>query len=202
MTMQGRFVAFALPITLLVGASIFGGHGWLQEHDARLKAESQTSQQQRLIEGLQHQQAMNQQALAVKLSVLKQARSRPATAAQIVDAARLLPNLPKPLEVKSVPDNPGLPTGPATQTVTIPEVDFKGIRDAQLTCDENGVKLNACESSQQNTSQQLKLTEAQRDEWKTTAKGGSIWHRMIGAAKWFAIGAGSGAVVYAVAHHK
>ncbi len=42
----------------------------------------------------------------------------------------------------------------------------------------------------------------QRDEWKTAAKGGSIWHRALGAVKWFAIGAGTGAAAYAIAHHK
>jgi hypothetical protein len=86
--------------------------------------------------------------------------------------------------------------------VIIPEADFKSIRDAQITCEENAAKLTACQTLGDASEQQLQLIEQQSDEWKAAAKGGSIWHRTLGAAKWFAVGAGAGAGAYAAIHHK
>ena len=137
------------------------------------------------------------------MAVLEKSRQSPATATQLVgDATTLLPGLPVPLQVQTAPKDPALPNAPATQTVVIPEADFKSIRDAQVTCEENAAKLGACQTLGDESKQQLQLTEQQRDEWKTAAKGGSIWHRALGAAKWFGIGAASGAGLYAATHHK
>jgi len=205
MTIPGReaLLLAGVPAVLLTAVFVFAGYGWLQEHDARVKAETQTSQQQKQIEGLKDQQAGIQQVLDSRLAAIQAERSRPATAAQLVrDTSTLLPQLPAPLEAISTPSDAGVPDAPATETVVIPAADFKTLRDAQLTCEEDGAKLTACTTLQANESQQLKLTEAERDEWKTAAKGGSIWHRALGAAKWFAVGAGTGAVAYAVAHRK
>jgi len=205
MTIPGRekVLAIAVPSVLLAGFLIFVGYGWMQEHDARLKAETQTGQQQKQIDGLKQQQTDAQNALNENLTALEKSRQTPATATQLVsDASTLLPNLPVPLQVQTAPKNPSLPGAPATQTVIIPEADFKSIRDGQVTCEENAAKLATCQTLRDDSKQQLQLTEQQRDEWKTAAKGGSIWHRALGAAKWFAVGAGAGAGLYAATHHK
>jgi cytoskeletal protein RodZ len=198
-----KVLAIAIPSVLFVGFLVFVGYGWMQEHDARLKAETQTSQQQKQIDGLQQQQAQAQNSLNKQLAALEKSRQTPATATQLVsDASSLLPNLPVPLQVQTAPKNPALPDAPATQTVIIPEADFKSIRDAQVTCEENTARLATCQTLGDASKQQLKLAEQQRDEWKTAASGGSIWHRALGAAKWFAVGAGAGAGLYAATHHK
>jgi hypothetical protein len=198
-----KLLAIAIPSVLLAGFLIFVGCSWMQEHDARLKAETQTGQQQKQIDGLQQQQAQAQDSLNKQLAALEKLRQTPATASQLVsDAATLLPNLPVPLQVQPAPDNPALPDAPATQNVIIPEADFKSIRDAQVTCEENAAKLATCQALGNESKQQLKLTQQQADEWKTAARGGSVWHRALGAAKWFAVGAGAGAGLYAAAHHK
>jgi hypothetical protein len=200
---QAKTLAIAVPTVLLTGFLVFAGYGWLQEHDGRVKAEAQTGQQQKQIEGLKQQQSEVQMALDRKLALLEEERRRPATATQLVsDASSLLPNLPQPLQVLTTPENPALPDGPTAQTVVIPEADLQGIRDAQLSCQENTAKLAACQALEDDGKQQIKLTEEQRDEWKIVAKGGSIWHRALGAAKWFAVGAGAGVGVYAATHHK
>jgi cytoskeletal protein RodZ len=198
-----KVLAIAIPSVLFVGFLIFVGYGWMQEHDARLKAETQTGQQQKQIDGLQQQQTDAQNSLNKQLTALEKSRQTPATAAQLVsDASSLLPNLPVPLQVQTAAKNPTLPDAPATQTVIIPEADFKGIRDAQIACEENTAKLATCQTLSDESKHQLQLTEEQRDEWKTAAKGGSIWHRALGAARWFAVGAGAGAGLYAATHHK
>jgi hypothetical protein len=198
-----KVLAIAIPLVLFVGFLVFVGYGWMQEHNARLKAETQTSQQQKQIDGLQQQQVQAQNSLNKQLAVLEKSRQTPATATQLAtDATTLLPNLPVPLQVQTAPKNPALPEAPATQTVIIPEADFKSIRDVQVTCEENTAKLATCLTLDDASKQQLKLTEQQRDEWKTAASGGSIWHRALGAAKWFAVGAGAGAGLFAATHHK
>jgi hypothetical protein len=205
MTIQGRGEALAIgiPSVLLAAFLVFAGYGWFQEHDARLKAESATTQQQQQIDGLKQQQAAAQLALNQKLATLEKTRQTPATASELVTGAdTIIPNLPAPLQVTTAPANPDLPTAPPTQQIVIPEADFKSIRDQELICEENAAKLNACQSNEASLGQQIKLTEQQRDEWKDTANGGSMWHRALGAAKWFAIGAGAGAGVYAAAHHR
>jgi hypothetical protein len=203
MTTQERTLAIAIPSVLLAGFMAFAGYGWLQEHNARIKAEAQTGQQQKQIDGLKQQQTEAQNALNEKLSALERSRQAPATATQLVtDASTLLPNLPVPLQMQAAPANPSLPDAPPTQNVVIPEADFKSIRDAQISCQENADKLAACQTVSNDSKQQLQLAEQQRDEWKTAAKGGSIWHRALGAAKWFAVGAGAGAGLYAATHHK
>jgi len=205
MTIQGRgeVLAVAIPSVLLAGFLVFAGYGWLGEHDARVKAETQTAQQQKQIDSLKQQQAEAQTALAAKLASLQKQRQRPATAAQLVsDASALLPNLPAPLQVQAAAANPQLPDAPPVQNVVVPEADFKSIQDAQITCREDAAKLAACQTVSDSGAQQLKLAEQQRDEWKTAAKGGSLWHRALGAAKWFAVGAGAGAGAYAAAHRK
>jgi hypothetical protein len=190
-------VASALLLVLLAAA----GRGWLREHDARLKAESMSSQQQKQIDGFKQQEANTQQELVARVAGIERERSRPATAAQLAsDANTLIPDLPQAVVVQD--SAPTLPSGPPVQSVLVPEADFKAIRDAELTCQENSARLTACQSLQADAKQELALTAAQRDEWKTAAKGGSVWHRALGAAKWFAVGAASGAAVYAAAHHK
>jgi DNA invertase Pin-like site-specific DNA recombinase len=205
MTIRARLVALAIaiPAALLLGMIVFAAHAWLQEHDARVKAEMQAGEQQKQIDGLKQQQVIAQQALDTKLASLEQQRKQPATAAKIAEESSILiPTLPQPLRVQSVSDDPALPDSPVSQAVVIPVADFKSIRDAQITCQEDSAKLTACLASEGSEQQQLKLTEAQRDAWKTAARGGSLWHRTLGAVKWFAVGAGTGAAAYAVAHHK
>ncbi len=200
---KARILAVAVPLILLAGFLLFAGYGWLQEHDARLKAQTQTAQQQQQIDAIKQQQAAAQQQLTAKLTSIEKQKQQPATAAQLVSEARgLMPSLPQPLQVKSATANPALPDAPSAQTVVIPEADFKSIRDAELTCEEDTAKLAACQTESAASQQQLKLTAQQRDEWKMAAKGGSLWHRALGAAKWFAIGAGTGAGMYAITHRR
>ena len=193
-----KILAIAIPSVLLVGFLVFVGYGWMQEHDARLQAEAQTGQQQKQIDGLKQQQAHAQDALTKKLAtLLERSRQMPATATPVGERRNhAAAQSPVPLQVQTAPKDPSLPDAPAAQTVIIPEADFKSIRDAQVTCEEDAAKLATCQTVGDEGKQQLQLTEQQRDEWKTAAKGGSLWHRALGAAKWFAVGAGRWSWLY------
>jgi len=66
MTIQGK-AGFLLAAAGGL-AALFIGYGWLREHDARLKAESLSSAQQKQIDGLAQQAAQTRQALAAKVA--------------------------------------------------------------------------------------------------------------------------------------
>jgi hypothetical protein len=198
---RGALISIAvLTVTLSILLAI-AGNAWMKEHDTRLKVESKASEQQRDIQNLQQQREQVQAALSRQLAALEQEKKRPVTAPQfVVDTAKLIPNLPKPLEVRNVPQNPGIPDAPRVQEVVVPAEDLRVIRDAQVTCEEKSLRLATCESQESSLKEQLRITETQRDEWKTAARGGSRWHRTLVTAKWFAIGAGAGYAGYAFSH--
>lgn len=171
---------------------------WLKEHDARLETEKQVALQQQSINTLQTAQQTAQAALITQVKAIEQQKTQPATAAQILTEAQTLGiALPEPLKVQ--PD-PSLPNSPEAQQVVIPAADFKAIRDAELTCQEDQAKLATCNAVNADQATQLKLTETQRDEWEKTAKGGSVWHRVLTTAKYVGIGAAIGAGSVAIAY--
>ena len=105
-------------LTLLLTSGLaFAGYSWLGEHDARLRAEFASAGAQKDIDALKAQQ-QNADTLRQQMAALEREKSTPATPQQIVlDASHLMPAMPKPLEVQSVPVNAQLPDGPKTQQV-------------------------------------------------------------------------------------
>jgi hypothetical protein len=155
----------------------------------------QTSTQQKDIDALKAAAAQTDESLKAQLASLAQQAKQPATPQQIViDASKMIPNLPTPLQVQQIPVNASIPDGPKVQQVVIPDQDVTAVRDYGLACQAAADKLTACTSDQSNLQKQLSLTGAQRDEWQKAAKGGSFWHRALTAAKWIAIGGAAGYV--------
>ena len=181
-------------------AIVLGGFEWLQEHDARLKAQTQTAVQQKSIDQAKADAVTVQQQLAARLQALEAQRQQPATAPQIViDAAKLFPNLPAQLQVVTPPPTTQMVNGkpvevPSAPVVQIPQVDFAALQNGAISCQENAAKLDACTRTAADTAGALKTTTAQRDEWETAAKGGTWIHRTLTAAKWIVIGGATGYV--------
>lgn len=186
-------VGIALFLLALAGSLCLAAYGWLSEHDARLRAETSTAEQQKQIGNLQQQQHNIELDLSRQITALEHEMKANVTAADLVaSTSQMVPDLPKALQIEALPVNPSLPDGPKTEQIVVPQEDLAALRDAEIGCQEMSLKLGACTSSQAGLQQELKLTESQRDEWKTAAKGGTFWHRVGAAAKWFALGAGSG----------
>src|SRR5258708_23242225 len=123
MTLQGRAaITVAAVITiLLVAGAVFAAHGWLKEHDARLRVESKTTEQQKDNEVLEKQQEQAQITLSKQLASLEQEKKKPVSPPEfVVEAAKLIPDLPKRLEVREVAASTDLPDGPRAQEVVIP----------------------------------------------------------------------------------
>jgi hypothetical protein len=194
-----------------VALAALGGYEWLQERAARLKAETQTAAQQKTIDQAKSDARAVGQQLAAQLKSLEAQRQQPATAQRIVaETSKLIPGLPQPITIQTSPQ-PAVGNGPAQpgaadlakvpqQQIVIPAVDFAAIQNAEIDCQEDSAKLASCNRTAADTATELQATSAQRDEWKTAAKGGNWLHKTVTAAKWIVIGGAVGAVAGYAAH--
>ena len=191
----GHKITLILALALALGLAI-AGFEWFSEHDAKLRAETTSASAQKDIDALKTQQQQTADMLREQIAALERKKTQPATPQQIVlDASRLMPALPKPLEVQSVPVNAQLPDGPKTQQVVIPVADLPAVRDFSVNCQETVDKHEACTKNDTDLKQELALTGQQRDAWKKAAQGGSVWHRTVTAGKWLLVGAVAGYAV-------
>jgi hypothetical protein len=202
MTISRTFAIVAGVILAL--ALVLGGYELLQEHDARLKAEStQTAQQQviataqKSIDQAKADQVQTASDLKSQLAAIASQRTVVVTPQQAAAVANNLPNLPAQVQVQQVP---ATLNAPATQQLVIPQADIPAFQAYKLDCDESNVKLSACSLNaasaaviQQGTSNQLAAVTKERDTWEATAKGGTWKQRTLTAAKWIIV---SGAVGY------
>jgi hypothetical protein len=181
--------AWAIGIGVVLGlAIVLGGYEWLQEHDARLKAEStQVAQQQviataqKSIDQAKADQAQTASDLKTQLAAIASQRTIVVTPQQAAAVANTLPNLPAHVQVQQVP---ATPTAPASQQIVIPQADIPAFQAYKLDCDESSAKLTACSLNaasaaviQQATTNQLAAVTKERDTWEATAKGGTFWQR-------------------------
>ena len=196
--------AWAIGIGVVLALAIaLGGYEWLQEHDARLKAESvQTAQAQviaiaqKSIDQAKVDQAHTDSDLKSQLTAIAAQRTVVITPTQAAATMNALPNLPQQVQVQQVP---ATPTAPATQQIVIPQVDIPAFQAYKLDCDESSAKLTACSLNaastaviQQGTSAQLAAVTKERDSWESTAKGGTFWQRFRHDAIQIGISAGVG----------
>jgi hypothetical protein len=191
---------------VLAAAALLGGYGLLEEHSARLKAETASAVQQKTVDQAKADAAATAASLKETLAGLEAQRAKPATPQQIIiDGSKLIPNLPQPVVIQDSRDqgagvrdqkSPALPDAPKPeQQLVIPAADFQAIHNAEITCQESAAKLNACNLTAADVQTELKATAAERNEWKTAAKGGTWLHRALTAAKWVGIGAAAGYVI-------
>jgi hypothetical protein len=196
--------AWAIGIGMVLAlASVLGGYELLQEHDARLTAESTQSAQQQVISAAQKSidqaradQAQTASDLKAQLAAITNQRTIVITPLQAATVANTLSNLPAQVQVQQVP---ATPTAPATQQIVIPQADIPAFQAYKLDCDESKAKLTACSLNsasaaviQQGTASQLAAVTKQRDTWEATAKGGTFWHRLRHDAIQIGISAGMG----------
>ena len=138
-------------IAALAALCALGVYEWIQEHDARVKAEAATAAQQKTIDQAQKDAGDAQQALMVKMAAIDAEKLEPATPRQIViDTSKLIPNLPQPITIRTAPQqvggsagqrtSDGLPDAPAAQSLIVPAADLKAIQAAEIACQEDQAK--------------------------------------------------------------
>lgn len=166
-----------------------GGYEALQAHDAQLKAdgvqavqEQKAKADQTIKDQAKADQAKIDAAQTAALSAIDRQRTIVVTPQQAAAVANTLPNLPQQVQVQTVP---ATATAPATSQIVIPSADIPAFQKYKLDCDESSVKLTACSLTaaksdiiQKATDDQLRAMTVDRDSWKSTAKGGTFWHRV------------------------
>ena len=201
MTIPKSWLIGIAAVVLLL--AVFAGYEKLQAHDALLRAEGvQAVQEQKAHEA----QAIKDQAKADEVKIetamnaaiasIDKQRTVIVTPQQAAAVANTLPNLPQQVTVQQVPAVPATATTPAqaaTEQIVIPKADIPAFQKYKLDCDESNVKLTACtltaaksEIIQKSTDDQLKAMTADRDSWRTTAKGGTWLKRTWNVVKFAA----------------
>ena len=77
----------------------------------------------------------------------------------------------------------------------IPSADLKPLYDFTLNCQACQARLSVAQNDLADEKAKTAALTKERDDAVRLAKGGTAWHRVTRAAKWFLLGAAAGAVV-------
>ncbi|HEX4381221.1 MAG TPA: hypothetical protein VH022_14360 [Candidatus Acidoferrum sp.] len=186
-------------------ACIVLGRYWVEEHDARLKAEAIVSEQTKAFEASTTQLKAMQDAdrarddqAAATIAELTRAAAAQKTPQQI---AQWIPSqipTPVPIKVEIPAATAQNPTPPAV--FTVPQADLPALRDNLLSCQKNAVELSNSQADLSSCGAQIKIKDQEiaavakeRDAYKEELKGGTFWRRAKKAAEYIAVGAAIGA---------
>jgi hypothetical protein len=154
-----------VPALIVAAVIVFGGRLWLQDHDARLRAESTVKQAEEAVRGLQAQQMAIQKTTATKLVVLHDKAISVDTPSKAIQATT--------------------ETAPELAAVPLPDPERVSVKAEPLYQDlneaaQNKVKLDGCEDS---LSLQKQITAEKDKEVIAERKKPTFLHRLGKAAK-------------------
>lgn len=205
-------IAGAVAAVLIL---VWCGYYWLQEHDARMKADATVAaneQKTKEIDArdavLKSDQAKRDADSAAREAALVEAVKDLKTPAQITPFVQkeLAPAAPQPITInipKSTPDNPT-----PNAIVSIPQADLPSVRDRLNKCDIDANAITTCREDSDTKNKQLanaalKLNAAnnERDAYKLELAGGTFWRRTKTALKFVGIGAAAAGVAICGSGH-
>jgi hypothetical protein len=183
----------------------YAGVTWLQEHDARLKAEATIAANQakekdadRREESLKDEIARRDEAAADREAKMLDAVKNLKTPAQIAPFIQhdLAPGSSQPIVVSIPQPTKENPTPNAT--ISLAQADLSVLRDRLSKCDLDADKLNVCQADRvtdadrlRNAGVKLSAVENERDAIALELKGGTFWRRTKTALKYIGITAGA-----------
>jgi len=210
MTLRIWLKLAAVAIALVAVVCIYFAWQGAQRDQAQLKAELQATRKA-VADADARQQSRNSD-LARHLAQLNQEKTSVRSPVQVVQALPDVLPLPTPLTL------PAQTTGSASQSATqppgasksqtpgpsakvqLPAEDLKPLYDFAVTCKECQVQLASVQANLKDEQAKTQAIGRERDTALRAARGGSVIHRIVRAAKWFAIGAAAGAVAAKLAH--
>jgi hypothetical protein len=170
----------------IIGAvALFAFHTWLQEHDARLLAETQVKQSEEIVTDLRSQIASRAtETAAAKQVIIREVHDAVTPAQQI----ELIPKLAE------VPLNPApLPDAPSAVKVELAPLI------AQLAkCKEDAISLGAC---RQDTINLDSIVFEKEREIKALSHKSGFWKRLASDSRKIGFGAALGLGVGIALHH-
>jgi len=215
---------------LLMGVALFVAAiaAWRTDRRDRAQLASELAATKQLLAAADARQHDRDAQLSQTLAALATEKRTIVTPAQIIrELPKTIP-LPAPvtLQVESVGASPlsraeardGLPSTNVVSTVgagvappagtplsapggaVIPAQDLKPLYDFALDCKACQAKLAAAQSDLTDERTKTAALTKERDDALKLARGGSTWRRIGRAAKWFIIGAATGAIAAKAAH--
>lgn len=194
----------------LLGAGLIGGvvgfRSWLSEHDDRLQAEAQAKVKDQVIaQNQQEIKSLADQIQQVRDDGAKQTAQLEKTIASLKTPDQQLAWVISQLKTQAgqppitinVPKNPEQPATISVPQERVPEVTeaVKGCLQCKLDLTTKTQELTYTQQQNQKLADSLVAETDKAKTWEKAAKGGSLIHRALRAAKYVIIGMGAGAVV-------
>jgi hypothetical protein len=201
----------AAVVTALV-LCVVGGRMWLEEHDARLRAEESSKAQQAVqadaraeIAAIQKQMADRDAAYQAQLQTLNTKFSQAASPDQIAQLVTQLMGLKQPIQILTPAPTAQNPNPqPVAQVPLVDAPQAKAYLQDCEECKAARVKLQAdvADREQQMAAAQKQIDslKTERDTWEKTAKGGTKLQRIGRAMKWIGVGVVVGLAASQVKH--
>ena len=176
-----HFHIWYLVIILILA---FGGHAWMQEHDARILAEANLKVNQTTVETLQKQIAENDAATDQQIQSLEAMIKTVRTPIQVVAQLPKVMDTPLPLPPTVLPDN----------SIDFPEADVLPLFKDLAQCKEDAVSLTSCQSD---LTKEKEIVTTQNTEIKTLKQKPKFWSRVKHDTKLVGVGVGLAVIVAA-----
>lgn len=161
---------------VLIALGAVSAHVWLQEHDARVKAEGVIKEQQTVVATLQQQITISNAQAAAKVKTVVKVVHDVTTPAQVVQAVPELTDVP--LNTRLAVDNPS-----QVSVNALPLVAVLGQAKA------DAINLAAC---QVNLTAEAGIVDAKQKEITALKKKPKFLVRVVGVAKAVGVGVGIG----------
>jgi hypothetical protein len=187
--------------TALVSVALLADAWRSARHDSQQLAKTLSAQNTVIQQAVDREKQRDTQLAAALATIQTQKRAvrTPQQAAQQLPT--ILPPLPLPVSIHDPNLSTPLPPGqiPAA-TVSIPQPDLVPLYDALQDCRANADQNGSLKKDLSDEKTRSAALLHERDAAVAVSHGGTFLVRLKRAAKWFAIGAATGAVLAAVAH--
>lgn len=192
---------------------------WLADRAQHAELAAALATARKELDAASARQRATDATLAQQLAAIENAKRRVTRPSEIVRKLSRDLTLPKPIVLASGV-NPPPQTAPAHSTeklsplralaskeqaqppisAVMPADDLKPLYDFTQDCKACQARLSAAQSNLADEQLKTAALTRERDAAVRVAKGGSLWHRVARAAKWFAVGAVAGAVAAKTTH--
>jgi hypothetical protein len=198
----------AMILAVVLGVAVLVA--WRADRRDRAQLATELAATKKALANADARQRGRDSQLAETLSGLATLKRTIVTPSQILrEIPREIP-LPSPINLQSTePTNSPVAQVPATSNpnsaairapeaklpqVLIPTEDLKPLYDFALDCKACQARLVVAQNDLSDEKTKTAALTRERDDALRIARGGTVWRRIVRAAKWFAIGAAAGAI--------
>ncbi len=201
-------------LKLLVALSLIGGVAfvvleWIAANRGAAVLKQTIAAQNKIVEAADADKRKRDTDLQKALAQIDALKRQVKTSAGAVRGLNQVLTLPQPITFEpDVPTSAASATTPASEganldrppnVATIPRADLVPLYDYAQNCRACALQLDNARQNAIDDAKKIRALEAERDDAVKSSRGGSLKHRLKIAVEWFALGAGSGLVVSAVA---